>query len=209
MTITKLFTVATAVIALTLSLNFSANAKLITQSFELELEDSSTTIELAALTQNADLLFDTKFIWKDDSIEHFSIFGLTLPGETDSQDFIFRGADLLTVFNSFTASAFVNSVSGAGAANGFDKIRFEMNLGALSPMLEGVTEIAILNNNLGFKGAFSILAQRGTVRGQGQFSGSAGPVTISAPASTILIFLSVCGLLLVREKPAEWSVSPS
>lgn len=196
MKLRKLFTAAVSTAALSLSLAFTANAELIKQSFDVEYDGGSATIEIAAKTENADPFFDTEFLWEDDAIEYFSITDLTLPGATDM---MFSGDDMFSAFNFFSASAYLDAVSGDGEENGFFEIIFELNLDVVDDMLSGIVEVAIFNDFIGIDGFFS-----GFEDTAGDFEGgllvSAGSVEVSAPTTALLMLLSIGGLLVARRK---------
>lgn len=198
MKLRKLFTAAVATAALGLSLSFTANAELIVQTFDVEYDGGTATLEIAAKTENADPLFDTAYLWLDDGIEYFNISGVTLPGQ-DALDFSFSGDDMFTAFNFFSALAYLDSASGPGEDNGFFEIVFEMNLEALDEMLSGVVEVALFNDSFGPEGFFI-----GFDGQQGDFDGELlvvpGTVKVSAPATALLILLSIGGLVAARKK---------
>lgn len=195
----KKFIVAAATTAvLSLSLAFSANAKLIVQTFDLGYDTGSATLEIAALTENADPFFNTEYFWADDSIEYLSISGLTLPGE-ETQDFFFSGVDILDAFNFLEASAYLDSVSGPGELNGFFEIVFSLNLDVISDLLLGYVDVAIYNDFIGIEGFYTgEEASFGTFAGE--LSVAPGNVKVNAPASALLLLLSIGGLLVVRRK---------
>jgi len=194
MKLTKLFTAAAATAALSLSLAFSANAALITQTFELEVDGDTATLEIGALTENADPFFDTEFLWEDDAIEFFSI------SNNDTVDLFLSGDDLLTAFNFFSASAYLNSVSGDGAENGFFEILFELNLDVIDDMLAGVVEVGIFNDDIEIGGFFSGFNTLQDEPFEGSINVTPGSVKVSAPATALLILLSIGGLVVARRK---------
>lgn len=199
MKLRKLITAAVSTAALSLSLAFTANAELIKQSFDVEYDGGSATIEIAAKTENASPFFDMEFLWEDDAIEYFSISDLTVPGSADAFDMMFSGDDMFSAFNFFSASAYLDAVSGAGEENGFFEIIFELNLDVVDDMLSGIVEVAIFNDFIGIEGFFS-----GFEDTAGDFEGgllvSAGTVEVSAPTTALLMLLSIGGLLVARRK---------
>jgi hypothetical protein len=199
MKLRKLFTAAVATAALSLSLAFTANAELIKQSFDVEYDGGTATLEIAAKTENADPLFDTEFLWEDDAIEYFSISDLTFPGAVDALDMVFSGDDMFSAFNFFSASAYLDAVSGAGEENGFFEVVFELNLDVLDDMLSGIVDVAIFNDSIGIDGFF--FGFEDTI---GDFEGdifvSPGLVEVSAPTTALLMLLSIGGLLVARRK---------
>lgn len=204
MKLSKLFTAAATTAALSLSLAFSANAELIKQSFDLEYDGGSATIEIAANTDNADPAIEDVYQWENDAIEYFSFSGLTLPNSDEALEAFFTGDDIPSAFGFFTAVAYLDSVSGDGVENGFKEIAFELDLGVINEMLFGFAEVAVFNDDFEIGGFFAGFEEQA-----GEFEGElavtpgtvqVGTVQVSAPTTALLILLSIGGMFVARRK---------
>jgi hypothetical protein len=204
MKLSKLFTAAATTAALSLSLAFSANAELITQSFDIEFDGGSATIEIAADTDNADPFFEDVYLWDNDAIEYFSFSDLTLPNSDDTLDAFFSGDDIPLSFALFSAVAYLDSVSGDGIENGFKEIVFEIDLGAINEMLFGFAQVAVFNDDIEIGGFFVGFEEQA-----GDFDGAlmvtpgtvqVGTVQVSAPTTALFVLLSIGGMFVARRK---------
>ena len=200
MKLRKLFASAT----LAIGLSFTANAELIKQSFGLEVAGLSATIELGALTEKSGFSAAPDYFWADQELEYFNILGLDADGN-GPQDFKFSGTQLVTDFNLLEASAKSGSISGAGADNGFLSVLFELNLESISNALTGIIVIEIFNDAFGSEAVISdLFANNGSFTiadlSDPTVNLTVGAVTVNAPLTALLVFLSFGGLLAARRK---------
>lgn len=196
MKLRKLFVAAGATLALTLSMAFSANAELITQSFKVDVDGTTATIEVGANTEKSYNTFDGFYDWDFDNFEFFNVLGLALPGETEASDYSLMGMD----FDFLTLEAFVGSISGPGfVGNGFSLIEFGLDLGVFSDTLSGfIAEVVIFNDDFGTDGFFEVFTGQDFI--DGTLAVMPGSVKVNAPATALFMMLSVGGLLLARRK---------
>lgn len=204
MKLSKVFTAAATTVVLSLSLVFTANAELITQSFELEYAGGSASLEIAADTNNADPLITDVYQWESDAIEFISFSGLTLPNSDDTIDAFFGSDDIPLAFGFLTAVAYLDSFSGDGEENGFREIAFELSLDAINDMLSGFAQVAVFNDDIEIGGFFVGFEEQA-----GDFQGNltvtpgtvqVGTVQVNAPTTALFVLLSIGGMFVARRK---------
>ncbi len=202
MKLLKLFASA----ALAVGLSFTANAGLITQSFDFEVEGVTATLQIGAMTENSNMNQSPNFSWDYEEISYFNIVDLTgLAGAPGPQSFMFSGADFLdpNIFSLLSVSAFSDSSTGqASDTNGFFEVLFELPLAIFDNALAGILTVELYNDEFG-QDLSVVVFDNGETSYQGSFT--AGDVSVevanvNAPAAAALILLSIGGLFASRRK---------